>query len=66
MFQERAFYSILWTMFSSNILFVYYIHLLKKKNRILSRQLSRISNQNNSLVVDANLLVTVVAEEVSN
>ena len=66
MFQERAFYSILWTMFSSNILFVYYIHILKNRNRLLSRQLSRISNQNNSLVVDANLLVTVVAEEVSN
>ena len=65
MFQERAFYSILWTMFSSNILFVYYIHLLKKKNRILSRQLSRISAQNNGLVVDANPLITIVAEEVS-
>ena len=66
MFQERAFYSILWTMFSSNILFIYYIHILKNRNRLLSRQLRRISNQNNSLVVDANLLVTVVAEEVSN
>jgi len=65
MFQERAFYSILWTMFSSNILFVYYIHILKKKNRLLLRQLSRISAQNNGLVVDANPLVTIVAEEVS-
>jgi len=65
MLQERAFYSILWTMFSSNLLFIYYIHILKNRNRLLSRQLSRISNQNNSLVVDANPLVTIVAEEVS-
>ena len=65
MFQERAFYSILWTMFSLDIIFVYYIHLLKKKNKILSRQLSRITVQNNGLIVDANPLITIVAEEVS-
>jgi hypothetical protein len=65
MFQERAFYSILWTMFSLDIIFVYYIHILKKKNKILSRQLSRITVQNNGLIVDANPLITIVAEEVS-
>jgi len=65
MFQERAFYSILWTMFSLDIIFVYYIHLLKKKNKILLRQLSRITVQNNGLIVDANPLITIVAEEVS-
>jgi len=65
MFQERAFYSILWTMFSLDIIFVYYIHILKKKNKILLRQLSRITVQNNGLIVDANPLITIVAEEVS-
>jgi len=55
---------IIWLLFTVNCMGGYYVHKLRSINRSLTIQLNRRSFIQNNPVVNADSIITIVAEEV--
>ena len=65
MSEDRAYNSIIYTLLIINCVSGYYIHLLRGINRRLIIQLNRSAIiHNNNPIVNADPVITIVAEEV--